>query len=95
MDYKEWKLLYPKRQEIEAALHALGVPLTGWMNEVPTFKVGYKPDWPEIERIATTLQTKETKKEWPPYIKKTVKVVEKAKAPKKMVKGVDNGRSKK
>jgi hypothetical protein len=83
----QWLELRPKRDQIEAALHSLGVPLTGWCNEEPTFRPGYEPDWEQIERIATTLQTKGAK-EWPPYIKKTAKVVEKAKAPKKVARAV-------
>ena len=82
----QWLALAPKRAQIEAALQALGVPLTGWMNEVPTFREPYEPDWEEIGNIATTVNTKGVG-QW----KKPEKVPEKAKAPKKVVKGVANG----
>jgi hypothetical protein len=55
--YSEWLALRPKRKAIEAAFHALGMPHTGWMNEVPQFKPGYTPDWTEIDRIASTVDT--------------------------------------
>ena len=55
LSYSKWLALRPKRTAIEAAFHALGMPLTGWMNEVPTFKPGYEPDWNEIDKIVTTL----------------------------------------
>ena len=86
LNYEAWLALRPKREIIEAALHSLGVPLTGWCNEEPTFPPNYKPDWDQIENIATAVNAKGAK-EWPPYIKKTVKVPEKAKAQKKVVKG--------
>lgn len=79
----EWAELIGKRAEIESALEALGMPICGWTNNVPEFSAGYKPDWDQIEKIATTVQTKGTK-EWPPYIKKPVKVPEKAKGSKKV-----------
>jgi hypothetical protein len=82
----DWIALRSRRAEITSALHVLGIPLVAWCNDEPEFKQGYKPDWEQIEKIATTIQTKGLK-EWPPYIQKTAKVVEKAKAQKKVVKG--------
>lgn len=87
LKYEAWLALKPKREYIEAALHSLGVPLTGWTNEEPTFPPGYKPNWDEIENIATAVHAKEPR-EWPPYIKKTAKVVEKERAPKKVARAV-------
>jgi len=52
-----WLALRPKRTAIEAAFSALGMPHTGWMNEVPTFKAGYKPDWAEIEKVALNVES--------------------------------------
>ena len=86
LTHDEWAALKGKRAEIEAALQALDMPICGWMNGVPMFKEPYKPDWEQIENIATAVNAKGAK-EWPPYIKQTVKVVEKAKAQKKVVKG--------
>jgi hypothetical protein len=57
MDYSAWLSLRPKRPAIEAAFSALGMPLTGWMNEVPQFAPGFKPDWGEIDMIASTIDT--------------------------------------
>ena len=94
LTHDEWAALKGKRAEIEAALQALGMPICGWMNGVPMFKEPYKPDWDQIENIATAVNAKGAK-EWPPYIKQTVKVAEKAKVPKKVVKGVANGKGKK
>ena len=58
MTYDEWKELGNKRAEITSALQALGIPIVGWMNEVPTFPAKYKPDWVEIKKIATAVNTK-------------------------------------
>ena len=52
-----WLALRPKRTVIEAAFHVLGMPLTGWMNEVPQFKAGFRPDWDEIESIALNVES--------------------------------------
>jgi hypothetical protein len=60
LNYKAWLALRPKRSAIEAALQAVGVPLTGWMNEMPTFALNYVPDWDKIENIATTIHQKGT-----------------------------------
>ena len=60
LTYNEWLELKPKRAAIEAALQAVGVPLTGWMNELPTFALNYVPDWDKIESIATTISEKGT-----------------------------------
>lgn len=86
LTHDEWAALKGKRAEITSALQALGMPITGWMNHVPEFKADHKPDWDQIEKIATVVNVKGAK-EWPPYIKQTAKVPEKAKAPKKVVKG--------
>jgi hypothetical protein len=84
---EDWVALRGKRADITSALHALGIPHDGWINERPDFKQGYEPNWVEIENIATAVNVKGAK-EWPPYIKKTAKVVEKAKAPKKVARAV-------
>ena len=81
MTYDEWKELGNKRAEITSALQALGIPIVGWMNEVPTFRPDYTPDWDQIENIATAVHAKDTR-EWPPYIKKPVKAVVKKAAKK-------------
>lgn len=83
----DWVALRSRRAEITSALHVLGIPLVAWCNDEPEFKQGYKPNWVEIENIATAVNVKGAK-EWPPYIKKTAKVVEKAKAPKKVARAV-------
>ena len=60
LTHDEWAALKGKRAEIEAALQALGMPICGWMNGVPMFKEPYKPDWEQIESIATTISEKGT-----------------------------------
>jgi hypothetical protein len=60
LKYEDWLELKPKRSAIEAALQAVGVPLTGWMNELPTFALNYVPDWDKIENIATIIHQKGT-----------------------------------
>lgn len=89
---ENWIALRGKRAEITSALQALGIPIIAWVNEFPEFRAGYKPDWEQIERIATTLQTKGVD-QWPGPYKEPVKVPVKAKALKKVVKGaVKNGK---
>jgi len=51
----DWVALREKRATITAALHSLGVPHDGWINERPAFKEGYNPNWEEIEKIALTV----------------------------------------
>ena len=65
---EDWITLRSMRAEITSALEALGIPIVAWCNDYPEFKVGYKPDWSEIEQIARNVE-KKGRVEWPGPLK--------------------------
>ena len=73
---EDWVTLRSMRAEITSALEALGIPIVAWCNDMPEFTVGYIPDWTQIDRVATTVQTKGTR-EWTEKIRERVAVPEK------------------
>jgi len=69
----EWLNLGRKnRAGITSALLDAKMPLIGWVNELPEFKDGFKPDWNEIDKIAQSVTNK-------PIIKKKAKIATRSK----------------
>jgi len=49
----EWLNLGRKnRAGITSALLDAKMPLIGWVNELPEFKDGFRPDWNKVDEIA-------------------------------------------